>query len=447
MSFENPQTAYTRIKGISERRRLPLLGRVRLGFKIKRGEITFPAELPFFLLPDDLSNKNFGGNITAEQAKTMGITRIDISEARAKEMGVTRADVLKFISGNTHRLAEELPVMLPINNIDVVFPHSYKWYGSSKGAKCTGDGETAIRFVKEDDGNIEVIEKVERGRKIKCPCGLLKTEDNPKGECSMRGTLSVIIPHYNPGGVFQINLGSFHSIIDINSGIDYVNAMVGRFALIPLILRRIPRETHAMEKKQIHFTLQLISRFNIEAIDSLRKDTQRVLTHAQYLLPEPEDINPELDEGEVIEGELDEETEKTDADEGHTQKSTIEQKFNNFQEKIISAPDLDALKMVWDDVMAMAKAGAFTKQEEAELNALKVKRKKELTPARKTTRKKSADTKVNMEDLQILFDQAESLHAVDEIYVKYAQTLKGDELKKLKEMRENRTQVIEKGGV
>ena len=206
MSFKKQITG---IKGLSETRRMPRLDKIRLGFKIKRNadDRGFPAELPFFLLPTKPHNvaKHFGGKVTVE---------------RAEELGVTRKDVLKFVRENTYRLAEEINVMLPLNDPEAVFPQAYKWYGSQAGIKCQGDGEKALRYN----------DKTHAMDEIECPCEKLKSKENPKGECSPRAHLLCLVPKVSMGGVFQIDMGSVNSIIDVNSSMDYIMGMVGRIA-------------------------------------------------------------------------------------------------------------------------------------------------------------------------------------------------------------------------
>jgi len=235
----------TRIKGLSEKRRLPRLGKIRLGIKKKSSKTgaEYPAEVPYFVVPDEV-RKVYGDKPT------------------------------------------EIDVMFPLDDIDTVFPVSYKFYGSGKGLKCNGDGEIAYCA---DEKTKEVIEK-------KCPCEQLEN-----GKCKQSGTLSVILQKINVGGVYQINTSSFNSIVDLASGIDYVRALIGRVAMVPLKLRRVATETHHEEKKQTHYTLQVILDANIDAINMLRGDTIRVLEHTSRIaLPEPVNENPELDPPDII---------------------------------------------------------------------------------------------------------------------------------------------------
>lgn len=234
----------TRIKGLSDRRRLPRLGSIRLGLKAKSKQTgrEYPIETDFFVVPPEVAK------IYGEKPK-------------------------------------ELDVMLPLNDLDSVFPCSYKFYGSSRGLKCEGDGETATR----------VNDETKEMEQVPCPCPLLD-----EGKCKQSGTLMVMLPKVSVGGIFQIRTTSYNSIVDINSGLEYVAALIGRFALVPLKLKRIAIETHHDEKKQTHYTLQIIFDGDIQTLNNLRLDTQRVLEHPRYQLPAPLETNPEKDAVDII---------------------------------------------------------------------------------------------------------------------------------------------------
>ena len=233
---------FSSIKDISDRRRLPRLGKIRLGVKMKSTKTgnEYPKETEYFVCPPEVQ-KHFGEQPT------------------------------------------ELPVMFPIEDREVIFPQAYKFYGQSRGLKCIGNGETAIEFTEEGGVDRE------------CPCERLDKD------CQRRAHLMVIIPRVSVGGVYQIDLGSYHSIVDINSGIDYVQAMVGRFSWVPLILKRVPRETHGGEKKTTHYTLHVHFEGDVETVNVLREDTRRILAGPRYALPAPIDENPKMDDGATIE--------------------------------------------------------------------------------------------------------------------------------------------------
>lgn len=235
---------FTKIKGISEKRRLPRLGKIRLGVKAinpKTGN-EYPKETSYFVVPEEVA-RVYGSQPT------------------------------------------ELDVMFPVNNLDIVFPQAYKWYGDQKGLKCIGNGQIAYRH---DESSGEMLER-------ECPCELLG-----KG-CALRGHLLIILPKVNMGGVYQLDIGSYNSVVDINSGLEYIEALIGRFAMVPLKLRRVPREIPYEGQKRLHYPLQVVFEGDINLINQLREDNKRIILATESIaLPAPEDINPKHDPDAVI---------------------------------------------------------------------------------------------------------------------------------------------------
>lgn len=237
----------TRIENLSDSFRLPRLGMVRLGIKVKSEKTgkEFPREVDYFVVPPEVQ-KVFG-----EKPK-------------------------------------ELVVMIPINDMNIIFPQSYKLYGSSRGLKCEGSG--AIAYIKNDSGGYD-----ER----QCPCNLLD-----EGKCRQSGILSFMIPKISMGGVYQLRTGSYNSITDIQSGLKTVEAMVGRFNMLPLTLRRVPTTTYYQDKKQTHYTVQLIWDGDVSTTNAIIQDTKRVLESSRnYKVAEPDLDNPEFDDIDVIDEE------------------------------------------------------------------------------------------------------------------------------------------------
>lgn len=252
------RSKFTTIKGISEQRRLPLLGKIRLGIKVfsEKKQKEYPKETDYFVCPDEVKKK------FEEEPK-------------------------------------ELEIMLPVEDYGIIFPQALIHYGSSKGMKCIGDGQDALR--KDENNEMQPRE---------CPCSLLDEK-----KCSRSAIFRFIIPKVSIGGVYQINTGSINSIIDINSGLDYVRALIGRISMIPLKLKRVPIETHHEGMKQTHYTLKVIFDGNVEFINQLRENTKRILIGQEAVaLPAPTYENPELDKVDVIEsnGITDEENENKD---------------------------------------------------------------------------------------------------------------------------------------
>jgi len=274
---------FTSVVGISGKRRMPRLGKIRLGVKVKKAgsNTEYPIELPFFLVPDEVAAYYALG---------------DKAYDRAVELGYTRSDGLNFIKANGHRLAEELDIMFPMNDQQTIFPQSYRLYGSSRGAKCIGNGEKAVEMRYDEAG--KPLERIDK----ECPCPEL---DKERGGCSLKGFLMVMLPKVNVGGIYQITVGSYNSVVDVNSGIAYTQGMIGRAAMVPLKLRRIPTITHGSGKKETHYTLQVTLDLKAEELESARLNTNSIIASSQALaLPAPEDVAPEFDESEVYEAEV-----------------------------------------------------------------------------------------------------------------------------------------------
>jgi hypothetical protein len=195
---------------------------------------------------------------------------------------------------------KEIQIMFPPCDRSKIFPYAYKYYGSSQGLKCIGNGITAMER-QEDRTWLE-------GKTCTC-------ERLGKG-CNLRGHLQFWVAEEGLGGVYQIDTSSEISITEINSNLDYVQNLVGRFHFIPLLLRRVPTETHFEGKKQTHYTLQLECPCSLAELPLMRANPDRVfkftperriealdtrIREAQYELPAPEDINPAFDKGAKIE--------------------------------------------------------------------------------------------------------------------------------------------------
>ncbi len=246
---------FSEIKDQSNKRRLPRLGRIRLGIK-KISEKTgneYPVETPYFVVDENV-------------ARVYGDKPI------------------------------ELDVLVPINNLKIIAPQKYIWFGKSKGARCMGNLSQAKRLN----------EQTKKWEPRECPCELLNKE------CNRQTHLFVILPKVSVGGIYQITSRSFHSMVDINSCLDYVETLVGRFAMVPLKMRRVPKETHGSGRKETHYPIMLLldepekPEDKLAFLNSLRDSTRRVLEAQQRLaLPAPIEENPAMDDA-VVEVEEDE---------------------------------------------------------------------------------------------------------------------------------------------
>lgn len=161
---------------------------------------------------------------------------------------------------------------------------------------------------------------------VTCPCPMLEQK-----KCKPRAHLSVILYRVSMGGVYQLDTSSYNSIIDINSSIAYIRSLVGRIAMVPLVLKRVPTETHHDGKRQVHYTLKIepATGSSLEHLNNLRSDTMKILA-APGLRPEaPEAENPVFDDGVVVDEDTGEilseprENEEKPLDEMTTRESTL----------------------------------------------------------------------------------------------------------------------------
>lgn len=166
------------IFGITDFRRLPRLGKIKLGKKLKNEKgAEHPVQTRYFVCPEIIQQK-YGPEPT------------------------------------------ELDIMFPLNDIEVIFPQYMKLYGKT-GLKCRGDGRNALVM----SGGI-LKEKT-------CTPGAPECAG-----CKPLGTLNVLLYKVPGWGVWQIWTSSWNSIVNLNSSIEMIKVMTGgRISFIPLKLK------------------------------------------------------------------------------------------------------------------------------------------------------------------------------------------------------------------
>jgi len=247
---------FTRLKGISDERRLPRIGKIRLGIKKKsqKSGREYPAEVDYFVIDEPRHLKRLGY--------------------------ADRPTELK-----------KLRVWLPGEEVERVMPVALKYYKAS-GLYCTGNGEEALR--RGDDGALQTVE---------CPCPFLE-----QNKCRRMAVINVVVPEINVGGVFQIVTGSWNSIVDFQSGMDYVKALIGYCSGFDLALERVPTEITRVDpktkkmSKQTHYTLRLYLDADIRDIhllNELKQNRDMFIARVKGALPSS-DVNPVLDAVDVV---------------------------------------------------------------------------------------------------------------------------------------------------
>jgi len=260
------------IEEISDLRRYPRLGRVRLGIKKEGQRGPYPSATDYFVCPDEVEAVH-GPHPT------------------------------------------ELPVMFPADDLELVAPQWYKCYSYSQGLICKSNGKTCKRKVDVDTGDFanRNTKKWELADGICDPHQCPMTESK---QCRKMMSLLFILPEVPGLGVYQLDTSSFFSIYNINSQLGagdptrnvpegFLRQFTkGRIAFIPLILSIGPQVVTppGEGRKTVHV---LSVRAEIKLADIIRISGQaprQVLLGALQEEEPPDDLYPEG----VIGGEADE---------------------------------------------------------------------------------------------------------------------------------------------
>ena len=237
------------IKGISEIRRMPRLGKIRLGIKqiSPRTENPYPVATDYFVVPDGIK---------------------------------------EYVGDNP----KMLKIMFPVEDPKEFAIQWLRCYSFTQGLVCKGDGLMCRRKVDTQTGaraNHTTLEWVwEDG----LPCDPETCPDycGEKPQCRRVMNLMFLMPDVPGFGVWQLDTSSFYSIVNINSCVDLIRRLCGRISFIPLSLSLEPQvvEPPGIKKKTVHI-LQVRSDVKLAEIQRLgRRRPEQVLL-------------PELDEEEV----------------------------------------------------------------------------------------------------------------------------------------------------
>ena len=186
------------IRGLSEIRRMPRLGKIHLGIKKANAEgVEYPAAVDYFVAPPEVQA------IFGEKPK-------------------------------------ELRIMIPTDNDEQWASQYYRCYSKTRGLICKGNGETAVRMVDATTGALANRDSKEViNQEVPCP-----GRDCPdyNVQCREVMNLQVLLPEVPGLGVWQIDTGSINSIRNINSAADLIKKLFGSIAMRPLILTIEPQE-------------------------------------------------------------------------------------------------------------------------------------------------------------------------------------------------------------
>jgi len=183
------------IEGVSEIVRIPRLGKIHLGIKVQsksNKEVLYPKATDYFVCPEEVI----------------------------------------AVYG---REPKELDVLFPVEDPELFAPQFYRAYSLSQGLVCIGTGIDCNRKVDIDTGAIaDHSTKTWEWKESVC-----NPQDCPEYEqkrCRRVMNLQFMLPNVPGLGVYQIDTSSFHSIVNINSTIKMLKAILGRCQGIPLTL-------------------------------------------------------------------------------------------------------------------------------------------------------------------------------------------------------------------
>jgi len=233
------------IKGLSEQKRLPRLGKIRLGIKkiSPRTKREYPSATDFFVCPPEVQA------VYGEKPK-------------------------------------RLDVIIPLEDEEVWASQYYRQYSRSRGLVCKGDGETCRRMVDTETGDVAGRDTKEVTWAEGGTCDGMGCPDYKSKACQEVMNLQFLLPKVPGLGVWQIDTGSINSIRNINNCATMIRAMCGRVSWIPLLLTLEPTEVVNPDdgKKKTVYCMHL--RYERSA-ESLLTDSEK--PKLQLLLSAPVD--------------------------------------------------------------------------------------------------------------------------------------------------------------
>lgn len=260
------------IKDVSDIRRLPRLGKIRLGIKVEpEGKNPYPRATDYFVVPEEI--KEYVG----EKPKALSI-------------------------------------MFPVDNPELFAPQFLKCYSLTQGLICRGDGIKAVRKVDVDTGDIAshvtkewVFREISCGPET-CPQATGDPEFGIRPQCRRVMNLLFLLPDVPGLGVWQLDTSSFYSIVNVNSCLDVIRGLCGRLYGIPLTLSLEPRAVSppGIKTKTVH-VLHIRSDLKLADLQKIAiQPAARALLPAVAEEEAPDDLYPAQvlaeSEKDIVEG-------------------------------------------------------------------------------------------------------------------------------------------------
>ena len=245
------------IEGLSQVKRLPRLGKIKMGVKVKSDKgIEHPQKTDYFVCPPEV----------------------------------------QAMYGQKPKV---LDILIPVEDEEKWAPQYYKLYSRTQGLVCKGDGCNASRLIDTATGDrahkttTQAIRKDWECAGRKCPDYLSKEG------CKEVMSLMFILYKVPGMGVWQIDTSSVNSIININSCADYIRAVFGKISWIPLQLTIEPKEVQNPEsgKRQTVYVLNLRNNMVLlDMVETTKKFQAQLPDQKRLLLPAPDDTEVQAEE-------------------------------------------------------------------------------------------------------------------------------------------------------
>jgi len=235
------------IANTSEIRRIPRLGKVRLGIKTQSPQSgkEYPRAVDYFVVPEEVAK------IYGEKPK-------------------------------------ELDILFPLEDDEQFAPQFLRAYSKTQGLVCIGDGNSCRRKVDTKTGAMASHE-TQLWEWKETICNPQDCPEYQRKYCRRVMNLLFLLPKVPGLGCWQIDTSSFHSIVNINSMLSLLRGILGRCAMVPLTLTLQPMEVSPQgEKKK---TVHVLTLRNNLALAELAQRAQ--LPPVRALLPEVTDETPE----------------------------------------------------------------------------------------------------------------------------------------------------------
>lgn len=205
------------IKGHSDIRRIPRIGKIHLGMRQTSDEssTSYPVACDHFVVKQDES--------TSPEA----------------------ASAFHAVYG---ACPKEITIAFASDDPEDFFPQYLSSYKDEQGQYalfCKGDGQRA----KRSDG---------QGRYVDIDCLYHDCAFYQAKKCKELGRLQFFLPEVPGIAVWQLDSTSYHSAVNLNSAIDMVRALTGgRMKMIPLKLRLVPKVVSPEGLTKIVYVLDL----------------------------------------------------------------------------------------------------------------------------------------------------------------------------------------------